>query len=405
MIALNSEAFIDDPYRHYAWLREESPLHHDRDLDLWYVSRYDDVAAVLRDPTTYSSSFRRLAAGGSNPFSPGNRGVPPAVAKVTSRFMPQRVLSMTDPPQHQVLRRKVGRAFSPRAIAAWKSTIDTTVDDLVDTIVAADGAVDLIEALAAPLPTTVIAEMLGVPPERNAEFKSWTRGFLDGMLSDADLRVFAASSAHLMMFFARAVRQRRRDPKGDLISMLVADQGDDLALTFGEMTTFCALLLVAGNETTTNLVGNALIALLERPDIWDRLRDDPTLVPVAVEESLRFDPPAQALLRVTTRDVVLHDVTVPEGSRVLAFVGAANRDPRVWDDPGEFRLDRGARPDHLGFGAGVHHCIGVWLARLEVGAALTALVTRLPDLRLDGSPVLTNSSVVRGVRQLPVTAR
>ncbi|GAA3211267.1 cytochrome P450 [Actinocorallia longicatena] len=394
---LNDPDFVADPYPVYAWLRDVEPVHYSAANDLWLVSRYDDVLAVLRDAPGFSSDLGKAGLD-DNPFNPAIR-IPRRLARLLDRLPPVRTLLTSDPPHHTQLRRKVAKAFTPRRIAALEPRIREITERLVD-----DLDDDLVRDVASPLPTIVIAELMGIPADRRDDFKRWSDELVNGLLTGGSRIRMARSALAVSWFFARTVRSRRHRPGGDVISLLVTRDQDGDALTLAELVNFCILLLVAGNETTTNLVSNAMLALFDRPDLWRRLGTDPDLAPAVVEETLRYDGPAQGLLRVTTAEVRIGDVTVPEGARVLPLTGSANRDPRHWADPDAFRLDRPAG-DHIAFGSGIHYCIGTALARLETRIVLETLARRHPHLGPAGVPERIQSPVLRGLRTLPVTIR
>lgn len=403
---LNDPAVIADPYPFYAHLREEAPVHHVAALDLWVVTRHDDVVAVLRDPKRFSSDLGGLAKGMRvNPFNPAMK-IPRSPAALVAQTPWLRVLLTSDPPEHTVLRRKVSRAFTPRVMAGWEPRIRAIAASLVDELVAATHSggpqvADLIATVASPLPTTVIAEIMGIPSERHADFKRWSDNLVNGLVAGGSRARMMSSTVAISAFFWRIVRQRRRRPGTDLVSILVGGERAD-RLNSIELVLFCILLLVAGNETTTNLVANAVVALFEHPEVLRRLEADPELAAAVIEETMRYDSPGQGLIRVTTTDVTLSDVTIPAGSNVLPMIGSANRDPARWDDPDAFQLDRGSG-DHLGFGTGIHFCIGSALARVEGTAALQAMFRRVRDLAPAGEPQRITSPVLRGLRTLPVT--
>ncbi|MEZ0364309.1 cytochrome P450 [Mycobacterium sp. pUA109] len=399
---LNDPTVIADPYPHYARLRDAHPVYHCPDPDLWILSRYDDVAVAVRDATRFSSDLCNASRFADNPFNPTMK-VPGLLARLLGRVAPIRTLLTSDPPQHTELRRKVSRAFTPRRIAAWEPRIQDIADRLVGDIAAKpDGApIDLVTDLASPLPTIVIAEMMGIPAERHDDFKRWSDNLVNGLLTDGSKTKMVASAVAIAWFFARTVRTRRRNPGDDLVSLLVTGDRDTEALSLAELINFCVLLLVAGNETTTNLISNAMLALLDRPTVWQQLSAEPSLAAAAVEETLRFDGPGQGLLRIATADIMIAGTTIPAGARVLPLIGSANRDPRRWDNPDEFRLDR--KPgEHIAFGSGIHFCLGNALARMESRAAIETLARRLPHLARAGVPTRIGSPVLRGHRSLPV---
>ncbi|WP_194815866.1 cytochrome P450 [Nocardia sp. XZ_19_385] len=395
---LNSPENIADPYPSYARLRTEAPIYHSADPDLWIISRYDDVRAVLRDPDRFSSDVGGLE---SDPFNPGLE-MPRWLTGLLSRISAVRVLLTSDPPDHTILRRKVSRAFTPRRMAAWEPRIREVTTRLVDDMLAADHPADLVHDLAAPLPTTVIAELLGVPTERNDDFKRWSDNLINGLLTGGPRIPMVRSAIAISWFFLRTIRRRRRDPGEDLISLLITGEGDE-ALSQWELITFCILLLAAGLETTTNLIANAMLAIFDRPVLRQQLCANPELAAAVVAETLRFDNPAQGLMRVTRTEVTLSDITIPAGAYVIPLIGSANRDPDRWADPDEFLLHRPNLGEHLAFGSGIHYCIGNALARIEATAALEEIARRLPDMAPAGTPTRITSPVLRGLRSQPIT--
>jgi cytochrome P450 len=399
---LNDPAVIADPYPHYAWLRDEAPVYHSADPDLWVLSRNEDVRVAVRDAKRFSSDLNNASRFDDNPFNPTMK-FPRRLAAVVGRIVPLRTLLTSDPPDHTQLRQKVSRAFTPRRIDAWEPRIRSIAERLVGDIAAKanDEPIDLVSDLASPLPTIVIAEMMGIPSHRHDDFKRWSDNLVNGLLTGGSKGRMLTSAVEISWFFARTVRTRRRNPGDDLVSLLIARDGDADALSLVELIKFCVLLLVAGNETTTNLVSNAMLALLDRPDVWQQVTVDPSLASAAVEEALRFDGPGQGLLRVAITDIAIGGSTIPAGARVLPLIGSANRDPRHWDDPDEFRFDRKSN-EHIAFGSGIHFCIGNALARIESRAAIEMLARRLPHLARAGTPTRIASPVLRGLRSLPV---
>jgi len=400
---LNGPAFIADPYPVYARLRDDAPVNHVAGLDVWLLSRHADVLGALRDPVTFSSDLGAIAKDLTvNPFNPAMR-IPRPLAAVAARLPWSRVLLTSDPPEHNLLRRKIAKAFTPRMIATWEPRVREITERLVAELGAADpdGRADLVRDLASPLPTIVIAEMLGIPPERHDDFKHWSDNLVGGLVSGGSTLRAVTSAIEISVFFARIVRRCRADPGENLISLLVAGDGED-ALTLRELVTFCVLLLVAGNETSTNLITNTMLALFDHPDVEQQLRADPTLAHRAVEETLRYDNPVQGLLRVTTKEVTIGRDTIPAGARVLLLIGSANRDPRHVEEADCFRLDRESN-DLLGFGTGIHVCIGAPLARLEGRVALETLFRGIRCIIPAGQARRIHSPVLRGLRSLPVT--
>ena len=395
---------IADPYPHYARLREEAPIVFLPEEQVWVASRYDDVATALRDPRTYSSELGRLSATGTNPFRPFSADTS-GIVQALSNLPEFRLLLTSDPPEHTKLRRLVSKAFTPRAVLAWEDRVREICRSLLGQMgeLDAGAAPDLISGLATPLPVIVIAEMLGIPPERRQEFKQWSDDLVGGVLGSSDAVPVFGSALKLVQFFAGVVAERQEAGGDDLVSLLVGSEGDD-GLTPMEIVFFCTLLLIAGNETTTNLIGNAALALFAHPDQARCLGDEPTLVSSAVEEVLRYDSPVQGTVRVATHETCLGGVALPADARVLLLTGSANRDPRHFAEPDRFRVDRGAG-DHLAFGSGIHFCLGAPLARLEARIALEELTRTFPGMRPSGIPERFPSPVLRGVSSLPVTLR
>jgi len=308
-------------------------------------------------------------------------------------------LPATDPPHHDQLRALVSKGFTPRRVAESEARIEAVARSLVDAL--PDDEFDLVPALSVPLPVVVIAEMLGVEPERLPDFRRWSDAFV-GLLESPPTPELMKAGPELLGYFGALAEERRRQPKDDMISALVHAEIDGRRLDQSELDGFFIVLLVAGNETTTNLISNQVRVLSRRPDLWKRLRDDRSLVPAAVEETVRFDCPVQNLGRQTTRDVVVRGTTIPADSRVIVSFGAANRDPEAFEAPDEYRIDR-AEKRHLGFGQGVHFCLGAGLARLEGRIALNALLDRFEAVEPGaGAAVRMPSSVIRGFESLPL---
>ena len=393
-----------DPYPSYRSLRDESPVHYFDLDDLWAVSRYDDCVAVLRDPATFSSKdgMSKLMEGGL-----GRR----AAARPRSALDPLqyltdlRVLIAIDPPDHVRLRRLLSRPFTPREIGVREEWIRPLCQDTFTDLLraAAEGRADWVRDFTWPFPVMVISELLGIPKSLREDFKRWSDdlvGTLGGLGMDLERSV--VSFMEMLSFFHEAIATRTAEPTDDLISMLIHNAAaDDEPLTADELVLFCVLLLVAGNETTTNLLSNGMKVFASDPALYERMRKSPELIPAAVEEVLRFDAPVQALPRGTTRSVDLHGVTIPAGATVLVFFGAANRDDRHFANPETFDLDR-APNDHLGFGSGIHLCLGAPLARLEAAIALETLVQEASALELVSAPVPTEGTLLRGARSMPI---
>jgi cytochrome P450 len=401
----------DDPYPRYRELRDHAPVHWAPLTRAFCVSRYDDVLFVLRHPELFSSRamFTFL-------MNQGREGPPPlswAMARFVVRFAwrtrlnplefaSARNLIAEDGESHAAMRRIVSRGFTPRRIAAWEARGRERVAEAMARL-RAGGPFDVIEDLAIPLPVSIIAEMVGVEPERRADFKRWSDTIIEMATGPGRATPFHPRIVDTLIELARYLRgvagERRRRPADDLVSTIVAEQAGETALTIREVIQFVMLLLVAGNETTTNLIGNAVAALLDHPEALGQLAADPSRVPAAVEEALRYDAPVQMVFRTATRDVELAGTRIPEGAYVVPLLGSANRDERRFRDPDRFDLARDPQ-GHLGFGFGAHFCLGASLARLEARLALEALVPELARLEWHGPRELVDSFLVRGPRRL-----
>ncbi|MDH6127506.1 cytochrome P450 [Kitasatospora sp. GP82] len=358
-----------DPYPHYARMRRESPVHRSPQ-GIWYLTRYAEIEEALGDLRLSNDRDRMTRALGAL------GGDLKALSRLTDRL--GRVMTNTDPPDHARLRKLVNRGFTVRRVEALRDGIQATVDGLLDQVEAAGPAFDLIEAVASPLPLSVSCELFGIPPEDRAQVKAWFRQL--GNLT-ADIEKSEAVVDQYEGYLARLVHQRRADPGDDLISALVTTQAQDDRLTDAELLSTCFILITAGDETTTHLIGNGTLALLRHPAELARLREDPALIRSAVEELARYDTPTQAILRVVAEDVQIGGQLLREGELVYLFLASANRDPDRFDDPD--RLDPG-RPDkrHLSFGNGPHFCLGGPLAKLQAEVAVGTLIRRFPRLRL-----------------------
>jgi len=385
--------FNADPYPFYHRLREADPVHQSP-LGFWVLTRYDDCVMVLRDPRFGRAGFEGLLESVY-----GNT--------VEQGRLPTSML-FRDPPDHTRLRGLVSRAFTPRVVEALRPRIQQIVDGLLDRVQSA-GRMEVISDLAYPLPVIVISEMLGVPEEDRERIKQWSADIarsLDaiGLPTDPEIVDRGRTGRHAIGdYFRSLIPERKKRPRGDLLSLLIEaeEQGDKLSE--GELLATCVLLYIAGHETTVNLIGNGLLALLRHPKELERLRDAPSLIQSAVEELLRYDGPVQRTARITNADVELAEHKIPKGSMVVPVIGAANRDPAHFPDPD--RLDV-SRPDnrHIAFGFGIHFCLGAPLARLEGQITLGTLLHRLPRLALSTErPEWRESQVLRGLKALPVS--
>jgi len=375
-----------DPYPFYQQMRERDPVHRSRAADGWMLTRYDDVLSVLSD-RRFSSDERHLRRWATM-RARGER------AGLGDPYEAQRASMLRlDPPDHTRLRGLVSKAFTPRAVEQMRPRVEQIVDELISEL-PARGEFELVERFASPLPVAVIAEMLGVPSDDRERFRRWSDKAIQA-LGDAPLRErreALVAMEELGEFVRESAEQRRAEPRDDLLSALVAAEEAGDRLSEDELFTTCVLLLVAGNETTQSLIGNAVIALLRNPRQLELLREEPKRIPAAVEELLRYDSPVQLTSRIVREPGALRGHPLAPGQQLVLFLGAANRDPERFPEPD--RLDV-ARDDvrHLSFSHGTHFCLGAQLARLEAGLALEGLVTRLPDLRF-ADPVAEDDGVV-----------
>ena len=373
-----------DPFPQYERMRATAPVFQDDHSGSWHVFRYDDVQRVLSEHATFSSRM-----GGDNPSGTGQLF---ASSLIT-----------TDPPRHRQLRSLVTQAFTPKAVDALAPRIAGLTDELMAEI-AGKGSADLIRDLAYPLPVIVISELMGIPSEDRERFKHWSDVIVSQTRTLPASETQDSTTSEMVEYFLALIDQRRSRPGTDLISSLLAAEIDGQKLTVPELLGFCALLLVAGNETTTNLIGNAVLCLAESPGTLERLLSEPALVPQALEEVLRFRSPVQSMYRVAVADTVVGDQLIPAGAPIVAWIGSANRDGQQFQRAAEFDVDRNPNR-HLAFGHGIHFCLGAPLARLEARIALEALLSRLPGLSVASGAQLErmDSSIVYGLKELPVT--
>ena len=385
-----SRQTAQDPYPVYAALRERDPVHRSALMNAWMFTRHADIDIILRDHRRFSNDPRK------GTLSSRQRAGLPADEEFTMLFL--------DPPDHKRLRALVNKAFTPKAVNALEPHIRSLLGTLLDEIDDPAGF-DLMQAVAQPLPVIVIAEMLGIPPEDRAQFKIWSDQRARTLEPSIDARERAladAANKSLNDYFRPIIEERRAAPKDDIVSALAQAEEEGDRLTELEMLNMLRLLLIAGNETTTNLIGNGMLALLRHPDQLQRLRDDPSLIPSAVDELLRFDSPVQTDFRRALEDCEVNGFPLKKRDNVVLLLGAANRDPDVFDEPNRLDVGRGDR-SHLSFGRGIHHCIGAPLARLEGRVVLEILLERYSKISLhDEQPRFRNSIVLRGLESLPI---
>jgi cytochrome P450 len=371
-----SPEFLGDPYAHYKRLRETDPVHFDETRGSWMLTRYSDVAAALHDDERLSAEQQPVATS----------------------------MLVSDPPDHTRLRSLVAKAFTPRTVSRLTPRIHEIAHGLLDDA-AQRGEMDAIADFAYPLPLTVIAELLGVEPEKREFFREQSQkiALALGPITDAGVAIRATEGRNeLLVYFSTLIEERRAQPREDLISALIQAEERGDFLNHGELLAMLLLLLVGGHETTVNLIGNGLLALLRHPEQLARLRQEDGSERLAVEEVLRYDSPVQYSGRVARTDFELGGKRVREGDGVRMILGAANRDPEVFTGPDRFDISRDPNP-HLAFGAGIHFCLGAQLARLETQIALPAVVRRFPEMRIATEELRWRpAAVLRGLEALPV---
>jgi len=389
-----SHAFHDDPFPMYRDLRDNAPCYYNAELDFWALSRYDDVLAALHDPQTYCSRH--------------------GVTLEQQNALP--MLLTTDPPDHTDLRRMVSRAFTPRRVADMESAVRDLARGFLDPLLA-QGEGDLVTDYAARLPMDVIARMLGVSADDEESLRVWTNALLDRDEGVPDVTPAGIDAAiNLFKYFSRFVAERRaaisngRAPDDLTTALCTAGSGDDDVsgeqLSDEQVVGFCFLLIIAGNETTTKLLANCLLALQQYPSERAKVVNDPARIPDAIEEILRYEGSTQLMARTLTRPVDLHGERMPEGAKVLLLLGSANRDERVWDRPDEFSLDRVSTTQHVGFGHGIHVCLGAALARLEMRVSLEEILRSMPGYEIDEAGCTrVHSGNVRGWATMPIRYR
>lgn len=393
--------FPADPYPAYRRLRDEDPVHQ-AEPGVWILSRYADCAALLRDPRASSDERNSLQFQAQISEQEG-------AGDGLDRADQSRSFLFLDPPDHTRLRGLVSKAFTPRVVEGLRPRIQQLVDQLLDTVAERD-RIEVIDELAYPLPVQVISEMLGVPSADREVFKEWSRELARGLdgtpVEDPEqLARLMGASAAFTEYFRALIERRRREPGDDLLSGLIAVEERGDTLTESELLSTCILLLVAGHETTVNLIANGLLALLRHPDQLARLRADRSIEKSAIEELLRYDPPVQLTSRILLDDYEIEGRVIGKGESATLLLASANRDPAEFPDPDRLDLTRGNNR-HLAFGYGIHFCLGAPLARVEGQIALSTLVRRFPEIRLiTDTPQYKENIVLRGLATLPVALR
>jgi cytochrome P450 len=392
-------AFTANPYPTYAQLRSIAPIHRVTLPDgrsVWLVTRYEDVASVLKDER----------------FVKDWRNAPPPEQLAQVSPLPQEMTKLqignflfADPPDHERLRALVSKAFTPRLIEQMRGRVQEVADALLDTV-QDRGEMDLIDDYAYPLPITVIAELLGVPAEDRYKFREWAVTAVSGNRTEEYAEKILIPHMRAFTDYLRAMfEEKRKSPEDDLISALVRAEEAGDKLSEDELLGTLFLLLVAGYETTVNLIGNGTLALLQHPDQFQKLRDEPSLIKAAIEELLRYNGPFEiSTERFAREDIVIGETVIPKGEMVMAVIAAADHDPERFPEPNTLDITR-MDNKHLAFGKGIHYCLGAPLARMEGQIAIGTLLRRMPNLRLKGSPESLTwrpGLIFRGLQGLPV---
>jgi cytochrome P450 len=396
--------WASDPFPLYADLRERAPIHRN-DLGFWVLARHDDCLAVLRDRRASSDSLNididRMPEGFRTPIAEDD---PMAMA-----MLEMRPFLFRDPPDHTRLRGLVSKAFTPKVVESLRDRTQQVVDELLDAAIESD-RVDLLEEFAYPLPVRIICDMLGVPVEDQDRFKVWSGALARGLdpdflLTEEIITARGEAVAQFAQYFFELLGERRRAPGDDLLTRLVQAEDGDTVLSEAELLSTCILVLVAGHETTVNLISGGALALLHNPDQFERFRTDAGVIRSGVEEMLRFVSPVQLTGRALTEDCEFGGVEFAKGDFAMLLLASANHDPAQFEEPERFDVTR-APNNHLGFGFGIHHCLGAPLARMEAQVALGSLVRRAPRLALTVDDVVYKHNIVlRGMESLPVSMR
>jgi cytochrome P450 len=380
--ALLSPAFIEDPYAKLHELRDSAPVLWSSAVGGWVLTRYDDVVRTFKDTDTFGNAGRMIRV--LNHLEPASQ----TKLEPFRRHYETQGLIHSDPPDHTRIRRLVLKAFTPPAIEAMRPQIQGIVDELIDGM-ELRGHAELIEEFAFALPVTVLATILGVPRSDAPQFRRWADDLLAfqgrNKPAEATLLTSQAMLIEARDYLADLIVAKRADSDGSVLSQLVAAEAEGDKLSMDELLSTTVTFLVAGHETTTSLIGNGVLTLLQHPDQWEALKADPSLIPRAVEEILRFESPVARQPRLVRHDTELGNQQLKEGDVAFQMLGAANRDPAVFSRPDTFDIRR--EPNrHIAFGLGPHFCIGAPLSRAEGQIALTTLATRMPDLEPDGAP-------------------
>ena len=399
-VDLNGQEFLSDPYPLYDLVRSENPVHWNESDKHWYMTRYDDVMAMLKDSRLSSNRIRAIA---SDLPKETQEKVTPLIDAISS-FMLQ-----SDPPSHTRMRGLVNKAFTPHMVENMRARIQYLVDGMLDDVQGNSG-MDVLADLAIPMPGIVISDMLGVPSEDQPQFKKWSADITGhyvasgSNVSVSDLYELSQKSFfELSDYFRVIIETLRGNPKDNLLSAMVEAEEAGDKLTTDELIANCVLLMFAGNETTTNLIGNGMLALLQNPEQLRMLQSDAGLIGPAVEELLRYDSPVQKTARTAIVDIEIGGKVIKAGDLVMMAYGSANRDPEQFEDPNRLDINR-ADNRHLAFAQGIHYCLGSALARIEGQIAINTLINRMPDIKLAGGNIeRCPTTHIWGYKALPVS--
>lgn len=392
-----SEKLWANPYHYHNQMREKSPIHYSPAVQAYWVTEFDLVQEILRDKR----------------FGADVRKYPNRVARITKNMDEQRLDSFNnpsmldlDPPDHSRVRRLVSQGFMHKFIQSLEPNIQKIVDDCLAKYDNAN-SFDLVEALAAPLPAIVIAEMLGLPETDHDKFQAWSHALIDGTSTNDHDKIAAslAASKALRNYFKEIIQVKKQDLSDDMLSQLILAEEEGDKLNEIELYNTCLLLLAAGHETTTRLIGNGMYLLLQSPDQLEILRNNPDLIPQAIEEMLRFEPPVQATRRFATEDIHFHGTDFKRGDLIFVSIAASNRDPKANPNPEQFNVTRES-PQQISFGYGIHLCIGASLARMESKIAFETLLDRFSEIELvDDKPAWGNNAFFRGLDHLNIRVK
>lgn len=374
----------------FAWLkenRENNPVYYDPDYPLWFgvkgtwhVFRNEDVRYVFSNHQIFSSEY---------------------MPKVQDNYL-NKAMSSNDPPFHKKLRLLVSQAFTPKAMLDLKPWIESYVDELLDEVITDTGEMEFVRDIAVPVPMQVIARMLGVPTKDHDKFKDWSFKIVKQPTNEEEAKEFIEAQQGMAEYFREIIKERSEKPEDDIISQLLQVELDGQKLTMDELLGFCVVLLLAGNETTTNWLSSTVLTLAENPDIQERLAKNPDDISLLLEEVLRLRSPAQYQTRKAKEDVILGGKTIKKGDLVAAWQASANRDESVFPNADQVDLDR-KNMDHVAFGHGIHFCLGAPLARVEAGVTIKKLLERIKNIRLNTENVeLNQSSVTFSIKELPI---